>query len=159
MNRADLYLRKSASEPNPVRAASETRLSACAKSALMEAFFLSVLGLAGFFAPHRLFALFELIVITGTLPPLPTGPALIWFQLFMAIGCGYIGMWYAVAAISNHTAFFKASVVARCVMLPLFHLSLAASGMTSTAWPEAAIPVEFVLGLHMLWCLRKEKSH
>ena len=49
-------------------------------------------------------------------------------------------------------------MVTRCLLLPLFQVLLVASGAATTAWLEAAVPVDFLLGLHMLACLQQPRE-
>ena len=131
-------------------------LSAASKSALIEAVYLTVCGLAVFFAPHATFAFFESISFSAPLTPI--GSETLYFRLFGFFGMFYTGFWYAVAGINNFTAFFKCSVYTRCLFLPMVHCALVASGATSTAWLEVAIPGDFLLGLHMMYCLRQDAA-
>ena len=132
------------------------RLSACATSAYIESGYLIAVGGLVFFKPHFAFEVFEKITLSGPLTPI--GSETLYFRLFGAFGMGYVGLWYGVAAYNKYTAFFKVSVVTRCVLLPIFHLALVYSGATGAAWLEAAIPVDFLLGLHMLWNLVRNRG-
>ena len=116
---------------------STTPPSATAVNAYIEAAYLLSLGLFVTVAPRTAHAVMDAITFSAPLTPL--GSELLWVRLFGALGVAYIGFWYAVAAYSNHTAFFRASVVTRCLVLPILHVSLVLSGCTNTAWLEAAV--------------------
>ena len=119
---------------------------------MYEAIYCFLLGGFMFLAPHHAYAFFDAITMTATLTPL--GTETFYFRMFGALGPVYIGIFYATASYSELEAFFRASVWTRCVVLPIFHVSIVLMGLTSTAWLEAAIPVDLLLGLHMHYCLK-----
>ena len=109
-----------------------------------------------FFFPEAAFSFFEKITFSAPLTPI--GSETLYFRLFGLLGVGYVGFWYCIAALSEHTMFFKASVWTRLLVLPAFQVGLVLTGSTTTAWLEAAVPVDFLLGLHMLHCLRADRA-
>ena len=123
-----------------------------AMNCYIEATYLISLGILVLVAPRTAHAIMDTITFTAPLTPL--GDELLWLRLFGALGVAYIGFWYAVAGYSNHTAFFKCSIITRCIVLPTLHVGLVLTGCTNTAWLEAAVPVDFLLGLHMWRALR-----
>jgi len=131
-------------------------MSLAAFSAAVEAAVLVGVGSAATFAPRTTHAIFNKCVFSGTLTPLGTHD--FYFRLFGAFGMAYTGLWYAVAAYNDYTAFFKVSVWTRCLALPLFNVSLVAAGLTSTAWLEFAIPFDLLAGLHMHSCLQRDAA-
>ena len=128
------------------------RLASCARSAHAQGCYLMLVGGLIFVKPHMALGYFHRL---GMLAPIGSETNIFFFRLFGAFGMCNTGFFYSVAAHNRYAAFFKVSVLTRCVILPLVHVALVyfEGGATGAAWLAAAIPIDFLLGLHMLWNL------
>ena len=139
-------------DPTPAK----KTMTGAQKSGIFFGTYLLIVGTAIFAAPHGTFDFFAKVTFSAPLTPL--GTETLYFRLFGAFGCFYVGIFYLVAAFYNLVPLLKASVYTRCIALPLFHIVLVLSGLTTTAWLEAAIPMDLMTGLHMAYCLKKKKK-
>ena len=136
--------------------AKKKKMTGAQKSAVFFGTYLCIVGTAIVVAPHATFAFFDQVTVSGPLTPL--GSETLYFRFFGAFGCAYVGIFYLAAAFYNLLPLMKVSVYTRCIALPLFHVGIVMSGATTMAWLEAAIPMDLLTGLHMAYCLKKQKK-